>query len=656
MLSLVLRGVFKVFSEICFVMLHSGSSGLAFFVLCILSRCRAQVHDCWGASVHGNTGYQCNNGYTCNLQAQLPVTGVDDCCTACKLQVGCAAFTYELSGSYCYLWNNDGALRSTYQSRTETTYILAQPVSLITTGTTDAGCGTCQSMGWQCGSVLDRCGNTLDCGTCGDGSACDYNSHLCDCGTCETWGWTCGEGRDACGNVLQCGNCADGSICDFNSHQCDCGTQCTEGSVCGQGFDACGNRISCGTCPDGHMCIQPAFSWGEQYCRDCGTCESLSLHCSGTDLCGRPIDCPNRCPGAHDNCCEGGCYSEPVADCTFYDHSGSYSSCYTCQALGAQCGIVDLSSSYETQGAWCAQDTLDCGSCAAGSTCNGNNQCSACGTCASLGLQCGAASDGCGGSVQCGECSAENICVANHCIEPGCTGVSARYSATEYAVVLPNLVDFSQVVQFTLAAWVYAPRFDSVERSVLSLPIGLHVTGSRITLQSAKTAEFLNGSTTVAFSGNPKWFTTLVARVQVKRWTHVAAVFNGTHQRLFVDGLLTASAPCNVNNTYNYNPIGLMFGREFQDDYNGRHTLNSSIAETALWNRALSPSEIQTIYAGHVTSVDRRGRVLLAYCLDEQLGQLIRQDGTTISGPTKASANHWTAPAIEARCGADPYH
>jgi hypothetical protein len=65
--------------------------------------------------------------------------------------------------------------------------------------------------------------------------------------------------------------------------------------------------------------------------------------------------------------------------------------------------------------------TLDCGRCAAPSTCGGGgtpNVCGSCGrccspipiTCAELGLDCGHAPDGCGGELECGDCTAPQVC------------------------------------------------------------------------------------------------------------------------------------------------------------------------------------------------------------------------------------------------------
>ena len=89
----------------------------------------------------------------------------------------------------------------------------------------------------------------------------------------------------------------------------------------------------------------------------------------------------------------------------------------TCAALGATCG---------TPSNGCG-GTLSCGTCSAGQSCSASNQCSpsACvpTTCAAMGATCGSVSDGCGGSLSCGSCVAGQVCNASHKCEAVGSGV-----------------------------------------------------------------------------------------------------------------------------------------------------------------------------------------------------------------------------------------
>ena len=101
----------------------------------------------------------------------------------------------------------------------------------------------------------------------------------------------------------------------------------------------------------------------------------------------------------------------------------------TCASQNATCGLV---------GDGCG-GTLDCGSCTAPDTCGGGGVLFTCGggsgsaactprTCSQTGAQCGVVADGCGGlTADCGTCPSGQVCggggVANMCGGPPCTGL-----------------------------------------------------------------------------------------------------------------------------------------------------------------------------------------------------------------------------------------
>ncbi|MCP3137029.1 tryptophan synthase alpha chain [Pyxidicoccus xibeiensis] len=94
----------------------------------------------------------------------------------------------------------------------------------------------------------------------------------------------------------------------------------------------------------------------------------------------------------------------------------------TCASQGMDCGIaID----------GCG-GTLACGTCPTGQTCGGGGRYNVCGTgpcvpttCEALGGNCGQASDGCGGVLECGACTAPETCggagTPNVCGRPACT-------------------------------------------------------------------------------------------------------------------------------------------------------------------------------------------------------------------------------------------
>jgi hypothetical protein len=87
---------------------------------------------------------------------------------------------------------------------------------------------------------------------------------------------------------------------------------------------------------------------------------------------------------------------------------GNCSGAVTCEMQGANCGPASDG----------CGGIIQCGDCTAPETCGGGGTPSVCGgkggcvakTCANLGLNCGPASDGCGGQLDCGTCAAPDTC------------------------------------------------------------------------------------------------------------------------------------------------------------------------------------------------------------------------------------------------------
>ncbi len=109
----------------------------------------------------------------------------------------------------------------------------------------------------------------------------------------------------------------------------------------------------------------------------------------------------------------------------------------TCAELGANCGAAVTDTK-------CNGPTIDCSQkpCPTGETCGGGGHPNQCGTgggshgdacaakqtCESQNITCGAAGDGCGGTIQCGTCTLPQTCggAGNGKQECGCTGLCAQ--------------------------------------------------------------------------------------------------------------------------------------------------------------------------------------------------------------------------------------
>jgi hypothetical protein len=235
-------------------------------------------------------------------------------------------------------------------------------------GGPDAGCPPFLCLG-RCGPIRDFCsGQVFQCGGCDSGFVCNEASNLCTVPeiTCQDLGAECGQVRNSCGKRLNCGACSDAGLeCDRNTNHCVTCTNpsCADlGYTCGRVWLGCGPFTSltdCGTCPAGSVC-------------------NLAF-----------------------NGCEPSCTAGSVAS--------------LCAASGAQCGLISDGCGGQ----------VDCGGCAAGLSCGARGIGNRCdppefpNECITANRNCGPYTSACGGpTLNCGTCTAPNVCVNGQCMPP----------------------------------------------------------------------------------------------------------------------------------------------------------------------------------------------------------------------------------------------
>jgi hypothetical protein len=202
----------------------------------------------------------------------------------------------------------------------------------------------------------------------------------CSPKSCATRGFTCGMNSDGCGGVLDCGLCASNEFCGGGGYsKCGAGPGGADGGscmpltclalglTCGMNSDGCGGAIDCGSCATGQFCGGGGFA-------RCGT----GLTTDGGTPCG-----PKTCADLNYNCGAAG------------DGCGGALQCGTCPSP-QYCG----GGGFSTCGGTLPPVLPDGG---VGLPCTPE-------TCATLGFTCGPAGDGCGGLLDCGTCSASDIC------------------------------------------------------------------------------------------------------------------------------------------------------------------------------------------------------------------------------------------------------
>ncbi|MBN2374839.1 MAG: LamG domain-containing protein, partial [Sedimentisphaerales bacterium] len=82
----------------------------------------------------------------------------------------------------------------------------------------------------------------------------------------------------------------------------------------------------------------------------------------------------------------------------------------------------------------------------------------------------------------------------------------------------------------------------------------------------------------------------------VAQWYHLVGTYNGANMVFYIDGVPVGVVPRsgNIDYTDPYNPDGTFIGR-FKDN-NEDERLAGTVDQTAIWDRALSIAEVQTLY------------------------------------------------------------
>lgn len=213
-----------------------------------------------------------------------------------------------------------------------------------------------QTCNGQCGTVLNTCGISVDCGPC----ICSGN--CAECKVCDETTATCVPDPAVAGDV-----CGDGQVCRASGN-CHCNAaSCGACRTCG-GDGAC---IPCAGCCDGFAC-QPGGSNA--------ACGKNGQTC---DVCGGQEECQDHACVCRPDCAGKACGPD---------------------GCGAECGACTPP---ETCGGGGAPDACGCPPDVCGCTPT---------TCAAQGKDCGTISDGCDSFLHCGSCGGETpMCVNNVC-------------------------------------------------------------------------------------------------------------------------------------------------------------------------------------------------------------------------------------------------
>gem|GEM_PF-4049125 len=149
---------------------------------------------------------------------------------------------------------------------------------------------------------------------------------------------------------------------------------------------------------------------------------------------------------------------------------------------------------------------------------------------------------------------------------------------------------------FTLSAWVNVNSWKNVT-SAHDYVLSNEAAGAH-----GYVLRFRNGGIVDLTVGASEWHETLsTEKASLEVWHHLAATFDGTVSRVFLDGEVVGETPAPIVITPSDQPF-----RIGQAALSKERGMRGFIDEVAIFNRALSPDEVRTVYR-----IGRAGRPLM---------------------------------------------
>lgn len=141
---------------------------------------------------------------------------------------------------------------------------------------------------------------------------------------------------------------------------------------------------------------------------------------------------------------------------------------------------------------------------------------------------------------------------------------------------------------FSVAAWVRAETFGSTQSVVSSRSITASDEGYILYIRSG-VPQLWNGNG----SGGTVWDKLLGSTLETGRWYHVIGTYDGTNQRLYVNGELDAGPQAAGLDVNNENPLRIGAG---QNEGSANFFFHGDIDDVRIYNRALSDEEARRLY------------------------------------------------------------
>jgi len=167
-------------------------------------------------------------------------------------------------------------------------------------------------------------------------------------------------------------------------------------------------------------------------------------------------------------------------------------------------------------------------------------------------------------------------------------GYALSFDGTDDYINLGNMFNFTS--NYSIEAWIKTSRFSAEQRILTKFERG---GGGSFNAAVLSTGQFR-----VSHNVAP-WGVTTSKTVNDGKWYHVAATYDGTTLRLYIDGILDGSVNTDVNSATSYD---IQIGRSFRTGIHSHGYFEGNIDEVRIWNDVRTAQEILDNYRSRITN------------------------------------------------------
>jgi hypothetical protein len=170
----------------------------------------------------------------------------------------------------------------------------------------------------------------------------------------------------------------------------------------------------------------------------------------------------------------------------------------------------------------------------------------------------------------------------------GRAGSAFQFQADEDYVESPDHPSLNPEGAFTICAWIFqhSPVHPGGVDDIVSKDEWGGGTGRGFALRLHDRKPDIN------FGSGPEWLTVRAPQdAETKKWLHLAGVYDGQHEALFIDGVEVASIPCTKPMSVSSRPIRIGRGPFAQD-----RRFHGLIDEVAMFDIGLTAEDVRLLY------------------------------------------------------------